>query len=271
MMRRGLGWGLVALACACPGSPESLPPPTILSVEPDALPVNTRGALTVTFDARYPVAVDYGAKTVDARRVSGSVWVDGREAEPSRFDPEGIAIVSVPRGLGVGEHPVLLRLDDGREAMAPKPLVLYPPGQGKADPDDAGVLVARDAGPVEEDAGSDAGDGGARDAGPGPDDPIREGDITGFSFDAIEGTRTSRQGFAITVRAEGPRAMHFDGSVELTASRGTVSPPKIGPCDDGVCTATIVMDAPAGNVRLFALDAFGATGESNTFRLEPSK
>lgn len=268
-MRRGLG--LVALAWACSGSPESLPPPTILSVEPDALPVNTRGTITVTFDARYPVAVDYGAEKVDTRRVSGSVWVDGREAEANRFDPEGIAIVSVPRGLGVGAHSVQLRLDDGRQAVAPHPLVLFPPGQGKADPDDAGVLVARDAGPVEADAGSGTEDGGVRDAGPGPDDPILEGDITGFSFDAIEGTRTSRRGFTITVRAEGPRAMHFNGSVELTASRGTVSPPKIGPCDDGVCTATIVMDAPAGNVRLFALDAYGVTGQSNTFRLEPAK
>jgi hypothetical protein len=266
------------LAWACSGGPEAtLPPPTILGVEPARLPVNAHDeAITVRFDARYAMTVDYGAKKVDARMGPGRLWVDEQEAAVESFDPLGVAVVKVPRGLGTGEHRVKLRLDDGREAEASGALVLYPPGQGNEelpDEDDAGVLIALDAGPIvipEQDAGTNPTDAGTeQDAGPHPDDPMREGDVTGFTFDAIEGSRTNRQAFAITVRAQGPRAPHFEGSVELMASRGTVSPTKIGPCDDGVCHAIIVMEAPTGDVRIIAMDSFGVTGTSNTFRLEP--
>ncbi|WP_375759540.1 hypothetical protein [Corallococcus exercitus] len=277
MRRAGLGLvGMALLAWACTGGPESLPPPTIVGVEPATLPVNSKDDdVTIRFDARYAMAVDYGAEKVDARMGSGRVWVDDKEATVTRFDPAGVAIATVPRGLGAGAHAVRLRLDDGREAVAEEALTLRPPGQEIVDPlEDGGILVATDGGPFDRcfDAGVDTGDGGEpQDAGPGPDDPMREGDITAYAFDAIEGTRMSRTSFAITVRAQGPRAGHFKGSVELIASRGTVTPAKIGPCDSGVCNATIVMDAPAGNVHLNAVDSFGVTGESNTFRLEPYK
>ncbi|NOK32189.1 hypothetical protein HMI49_03070 [Corallococcus exercitus] len=279
MKRAGLGMvGMAVLAWACTGGPESLPPPSITGVEPATLPVNTKDDdITVRFDARYAVAVDYGTQKVDARMGSGRIWVDEEEATVTRFDPTGVAIATVPRGLGAGVHAVRLRLDDGREAVAREALTLRPPGQEGVDPpllEDGGVLMASDAGPIFRcrDAGVDTEDcGDPRDAGPGPDDPMREGDITAYAFDAIEGTRMSRTSFAITVRAQGPRAGHFQGSLELFASRGTVTPTKIGPCDSGVCDATIVMDAPAGNVHLNAVDSFGVTGESNTFRLEPYK
>ncbi|WP_148282314.1 hypothetical protein [Corallococcus coralloides] len=279
MMRAGLATvGMAVLAWACTGGPEALPPPTIVGVEPATLPVNAKDEdLTVRFDARYSVAVDYGTEKVDARMGSGRIWVDEKEATVSSFDPAGVAIVTVPRGLGAGAHAVRLQLDDGREAVAEGALTLRPPGQEVIDPpliEDGGILILSDAGPIysDFDGGVDTTDGGEQvDAGPGPDVPMREGDITGFSFDEIEGTRVSRTSFAITVRASGPRAGHFQGSVELIASRGTVSPSKIGPCDFGVCNANIVMDAPAGNVRLTAVDSFGATGDSNTFRLEPYK
>nr|WP_128797396.1 hypothetical protein [Corallococcus coralloides] len=279
MMRAGLATvGMAVLAWACTGAPEALPPPTIVGVEPATLPVSAKDEeLTVRFDARYSVAVDYGEEKVDARMGSGRIWVDAQEAKVSSFDPAGVAIVTVPRGLGAGAHAVRLRLDDGREAVAEGALTLRPPGQEVVDPpliEDGGILILVDAGPISSDfdGGVDTTDGGQQvDAGPGPDAPMREGDITGFSFDEIEGTRVSRTPFAITVRANGPRAGHFQGSVELSASRGTVTPSKIGPCDAGVCNANIVMDAPAGNVRLTAVDSFGATGDSNTFRLEPYK
>ncbi|MBN8225908.1 hypothetical protein JYK02_00110 [Corallococcus macrosporus] len=278
MKRAGLGLvGTALLAWACTGGPESLPPPTIVGVEPASLPVNAKDEdVTVRFDARYAVAVDYGAEKVDARMGSGRVWVDDQEAAVTRFDPTGVAIATVPRGLGAGAHAVRLRLDDGREAVAEGALTLSPPGKEDVDPPilaDGGVLIATDGGPIEQcrDAGvCNEEDGGEpQDAGPGPEDPMREGDITAYVFDSIEGTRVSKVAFDITVRAQGPRAEHFQGSVELIASRGTVKPAKIGPCDAGVCDATIVMDAPAGNVHLNAVDSFGVGGESNTFRLEP--
>ncbi|MBZ4329583.1 hypothetical protein [Corallococcus sp. AS-1-12] len=279
MRRAGLATvGLAVLAWACSGDPAALPDPTIVSVEPATLPVNTRDEdVTVRFDARYSVAVDYGAQKVDARMGAGRVWVDEVEATVSSFDPAGVAVVTVPRGLGAGSHAVRLRLEDGREAVADDALTLRPAGQEVIDPppaEDGGVLILTDAGPISSDfdGGVDTTDGGQPvDAGPGPDEPMREGDVTGFSFDAIEGTRVSRTPFVITVRALGPRAGHFQGSVELSASRGTVTPSKIGPCEVGVCNAYVVMDAPAGNVRLTALNSFGATGESNTFRLEPAR
>ncbi|MBN9685456.1 MULTISPECIES: hypothetical protein [unclassified Corallococcus] len=280
MMRAGLATtvGMAVLAWACSGDPSALPPPTIVGVEPATLPVNAKDEdVTVRFDARYSMAVDYGEEKVDARMGSGRIWMDEQEAVVSSFDPAGVAIVTVPRGLGAGPHAVRLRLDDGREAVAEGALTLRPPGQEVIDPpltEDAGILILTDAGPLESDfdGGVDTTDGGEQvDAGPGPDVPMRAGDITGFSFDVIEGTRVSRTAFAITVRAQGPRAGHFQGSVELSASRGTVTPSKIGPCDVGVCNANIVMDAPAGNVRLTAMDSFGVSGDSNTFRLEPYK
>lgn len=278
-MRAGLGIvGMSVLAWACTSDPGALPPPSIIGVEPSTLPVNAKDeAVTVRFDARYSVAVDYGAEKVDARMGSGRIWMDEKEATVTRFDPQGVAIATLPRGLGAGLHAVRLQLDDGREAVAEGALTLRPPGQEVVDPpllEDGGILILIDAGPLESDfdGGVDTSDGGVVvDAGPGPDVPMRQGDITGFAFDTIEGTRVSKTAFAITVRAQGPRAGQFRGSVEMSASRGTVSPSKIGPCDSGVCTANIVMDAPAGNVRLSAMDSFGVIGESNTFRLEPYK
>ncbi|RYZ35744.1 MAG: hypothetical protein EOO71_34345 [Myxococcaceae bacterium] len=276
-----LGWAVLAWACS--GGPSALPPPTIVSVEPATLFVNTKDEdLTVRFNARYAVSVDYGEEKVNARTTgTGRVWVDEKEAAVTQFDATGVVVVTVPRGLGAGAHAVKLRLDDGREAVAEGALTLKPPGKDKEDDDpvvevdeDAGILIAFDAGveQSEVDAGTSQEDAGtAGDAGPNPEDPILEGDITGFTFDAIEGARTSRQSFTITVRAEGPRALHFDGSVELSSSRGKVTPTKIGPCDDGVCAAIITLDATEGPVQLFALDSYGVGGTSNSFMLNHSQ
>ncbi|RKH12606.1 hypothetical protein D7Y13_27465 [Corallococcus praedator] len=268
-----LGWAVLAWACS--GSSPSLPKPTILSVEPATLLVSSKDEeLTIRFDAQYAVSVDYGEEKVNARTTAtGHVWVDEMEAVVTQFDPQGVAVVTMPRGLGSGAHTVKLRLDDGREAVAEGALTLTPPGKDKeTDPEeewDAGVLIAFDAGvsEAEVDAGSmdDAGTPG--DAGPHPDDPILPGDITGFTFDPIEGARTSRLSFTISVRAEGPRAAHFKGSLELTSSRGKVTPTKIGPCDSGVCTAIITVDASEGTVWLSALDGYGVGGMSNSFML----
>ncbi|MFP2902882.1 hypothetical protein [Corallococcus sp. 4LFB] len=278
MKRAGRGMvGMAVLAWACAGAPESLPQPTIVAVEPATLPVNTKDdAITIRFDARYAMTVDYGAEKVDARMGPGRIWVDEEEATVTRFDPTGVATATVPQGLGAGTHAVRLRLEDGREAVSKDALTLRPPGQGEGEPplmlEDGGVLMATDAGPIVKDFDGGVGDGGEpEDAGPGAEDPMREGDVTAYVFDPIEGTRISRTAFPITVHAQGPRAGHFQGSLELIASRGTVQPAKLGPCDSGVCNAIIIMDAPAGNVHLNAVDAFGVTGESNTFRLEPYK
>ncbi|RKH02420.1 hypothetical protein D7V97_27910 [Corallococcus sp. CA053C] len=258
--------GMAVLAWACTSGPE-LPAPTIVSVEPATLPVNTKdGELTVQFEARYAVAVDYADKTASDRVVSGRVWLDETEATVTHFDPEGVAIATVPKGLGAGVHALRLRLDDGRENVKEDALELVPPGHDKEEePDeDAGVLMGgTDAGPVEADF--DAGtrtDGGAQ-----PGDPILQGDITGYAFDPIEGARTIREAFSITLHAEGPRAPHFNGSLEVASSRGKVKPQKIGPCESGVCTATVSVDATAGTVQLIVTDGYGVTATSNLFTL----
>ena len=265
MKRGGLALlGAAALAWACSSGVE-LPPPTIVAVEPTQLPTNTKNDLiTVRFDARYGVAVDYAEKSASDRIVSGRVWLDDTEATVTRFDPEGVLIATVPQGLGAGAHALRLRLDDGRETVAEEALVLVPPGHDKEEPgEDAGILTETDAGTVEPhgDAGT-PGDGGAN-----PDDPILQGDITGYAFAPIEGARTSREAFSITVNAEGPRAPHFSGSLELTSSRGKVKPQKIGPCEGGVCTATITVDATAGTLQLSVTDSYGVTSTSNVFTL----
>lgn len=266
-MKRGglalLGAALLAWACT---SGSELPDPTIVSVEPATLPVNTRDDLiTVQFDARYGVAVDYAAKSASDRIVEGRVWLDDTEATVTHFDPEGVLIATVPQGLGSGAHALRLRLDDGRETVAEEALVLVPPGHTKEEEpgEDAGVLMGTDAGSVEPhgDAGT-PGDGGAN-----PDDPILKGDITSYAFEPIEGARTSREAFSITVHAEGPRAPHFSGSLELTSSRGKVKPAKIGPCENGVCTATVSVEATAGTVQLIVTDGYDVSSTSNIFTL----
>ncbi|RKH37776.1 hypothetical protein [Corallococcus sicarius] len=266
MKRGGLALlGAAVLAWACTSGLE-LPDPTIVSVEPATLPVNTKDDLiTVQFDARYGVAVDYAAKSASDRIVEGRVWLDDTEATVTHFDPEGVIIATVPQGLGSGAHALRLRLDDGRETVAEEALVLVPPGHTKEEEpgEDAGVLMETDAGSVEPhgDAGT-PGDGGAN-----PDDPILKGDITSYAFEPIEGARTSREAFSITVHAEGPRAPHFSGSLELTSSRGKVKPAKIGPCENGVCAATVSVDATAGTVQLIVTDGYGVSSTSNIFTL----
>ncbi|RKH65345.1 hypothetical protein D7V93_06045 [Corallococcus llansteffanensis] len=258
-----LGAALVAGACT---SGSDLPDPSIVSVEPATLLVNAKDAsLTVRFDARYGVAVDYGKETASDRTMSGRIWLDDTEATVTHFDPEGVAIATVPKGLGAGSHALRLRLDDGREDVKKDALDLVPPGHGQEETDaDAGVLVETDAGSVEP-----QGDGGSpADGGPLPGDPILKGDITGYGFEPIEGARMSREAFSITVRAEGPRAPHFNGSLEVSSSRGKVKPLKIGPCENGVCTATVTVDASAGTVQLTVMDGYGTTGTSNTFTLD---
>ena len=67
----------------------------------------------------------------------------------------------------------------------------------------------------------------------------------------------------------GPRAAHFQDSVELTLNKkGTITPLKLGPFDNGVVGQYVTIDARGGNLKLTVTDAFGAQGTSNGFKVQ---
>ncbi|MFP2910736.1 hypothetical protein ACLESD_38005 [Pyxidicoccus sp. 3LFB2] len=267
---------VVALGCAC-GSSASFPAPDILSVAPNQLPVprevpaDKRDPIRVSLDAVIPVRVDYSHEQV--RTDAARVWIGSEEASVTSLDRDGTLVVEVPVALDQGTYDVRVSLSDGREAMRPAVLTLIPEDWGRQS--DAGMIDL----PEEQDAGPlillDGGtpDASTPDAGPppvepGPNDPIVPGDITGFIIEAV-GDQQRGTPFLVIVHALGPRAAHFQDSVELTLNKkGTLSPLKLGPFDNGVVGQYVTVDAKGGNLKLTVTDAFGAQGTSNGFKVQ---
>ncbi|QSQ26252.1 hypothetical protein JY651_15530 [Pyxidicoccus parkwayensis] len=276
-----------ALLSACSSS-TSLPNPDILSVTPNQvivpreLPVEQRVPIRVSLDAVIPVRVDYGNEQVTTD--VAKVWIGPAPATVQWVGQDGTLTVVVPDVLDKGSYDVRVALPDGREASRASVLSLIlpdddshlpvdpDPDSGTLDPEDAGPLILTDAG-TEEDGGlspgqDDAGVQLPEDGGLGPNDPIRPGDITGFTLDTL-GDQAWNTPFPVTVRAIGPRAAHFQDSVELTVNKtGAVSPLKLGPFVNGLCVQPVTVQARGANVKLTVTDAYGAQGTSNGFKVQ---
>ena len=269
------------LLCACGGG-GPLPAPEILSVTPNQVsvsrgaPAAERKSVRISLDAVIPVRVDYGREQV--RTDAARVWIGPEEAPLEGLEQDGTLTVAVPKALDPGTYDVRVALSDGRETARSSALTLLLMGGTRTDTDagvgeppeeltDAGPLILVDGG-VPLDAGTPR-DGGVKlPDEPGPHDPIRPGDVTGFELEPVE---PQRQGvaFLVTVRALGPRAAHFQDSVELSINKnnGGVRPTKLGPFDNGMCTQLVTVDAQGGNVKLTVTDAYGAQGTSNGFKV----
>lgn len=88
----------------------------------------------------------------------------------------------------------------------------------------------------------------------------------GFTIDPIA-DQVRGQPFAITLRAYGANAAAFTGSVQFSASYGTVMPSVSGPFQDGVRTEQITLTTPSDNMILSVTDAAGHIAQSNAFRV----
>ncbi|MCY1023129.1 hypothetical protein [Pyxidicoccus sp. MSG2] len=272
---------VAALFYACDSS-TSLPAPDILSVTPNQVavprevPVELRSPVRVSLDAVIPVRVDYGEEQV--RTDAARVWIGSEEAAVQWVEQDGTLTVGVPEVLDMGSYDVRVALSDGRESTRSSVLRLIPWDDGRQVTDAGTVDIpdGEDAGPLSElDGGSPEDGGTSLDAGvkvpdgPGPDDPILPGDITGFELDEL-GDQERGVPFLVTVHAMGPRAAHFQDSVELTVNKqnGGVSPLKLGPFDYGLCVQLVTVDAQGGNVKLTVTDAYGSQGTSNGFKVK---
>jgi len=74
--------------------------------------------------------------------------------------------------------------------------------------------------------------------------------------------------FTVTLRAQGGRGALFGGYVQLSASRGNVTPARLGPFINGEVTAELVLYS-LGNTTLTATDAANHSGTSNDFQVRP--
>jgi hypothetical protein len=103
------------LLTACSGA--TLPPPTVVSVNPPQRQASSSGPVTVTIDAVLPTLVDYGtgAATVDD---GVSVKIGPRTFGPSRWVDAGVVTEFLPSVLPEGSYDVTVQLGDGRLTTA---------------------------------------------------------------------------------------------------------------------------------------------------------
>lgn len=87
---------------------------------------------------------------------------------------------------------------------------------------------------------------------------------TGYTIDPI-GTQVRQRPFTITVRAQGPGADTFNGSVELLVSRGAITPDVSAPFRNGVLTQEVVLTAPTDDAVITVRDSQGNEARSNVF------
>jgi hypothetical protein len=261
------------LLWAC--EPTALPSPEILSVEPAEVEASTGAELRIQFEALLPASLDYGGQRVESAISEVRVRIAGRDVPIERIEKDGFLVVRVPTELAPGTYAVELLLSDGREATHT-----------------AGFTVTRKkdsqgpASPFLGDAGSphpDRGDGGPTDppgdldGGPAPDAgedldggaPVQPG-ITGFVFHSI-GAQVRDESFPIVIRALGPDARDFQGTVALSTSKGTIAPDTAGPFENGVVEVrvTISLPNPGVGVVITATGAQRASGSSNEFLVRP--
>lgn len=261
------------LLSAC--EPASLPPPSVLAVEPAAVDSGKSVELRLRIDAVLPGTMDYGSRSVVSGELDSAVqvWLGETRVPIQRYEEGGILVVLVPSDMAVGEYDVRLVLSDGREARRLRALAVRgtcatntaQPCTDLREPTDGGTTPGPDAGTELRDGGAE-GDGG----GIGDDrdcDDERYG-LSGFTFDTIE-QQVRNVPFTITLRAEGSQAATYRGTVSLTSSKGTITPATAGPFVDGVLKVEVTLSQPSPQY-ITATDEHCNTGTSNTFMVRPN-
>jgi hypothetical protein len=90
----------------------------------------------------------------------------------------------------------------------------------------------------------------------------------GFVIDPI-GEQRRGVPFPITVRATGPAAPAFAGSVRLSTNRGGISPTLSAPFTEGVLTEQVTLNQVGNDLVVIVEGPGGVTASSNAFRVTP--
>ena len=243
-MKRALGALLPLLLWAC--EPAPLPAPSIVSVEPEQIPVGFPSALSVKLSAVLPLAVDYQTQAIDPEQLAMTVELAGKVVDIPFADPDGILVVPVPEGLAPGAYDLRVTLADGRSASRERAfsIVAAPTPTGGGD------------GGTQEDGGIEGVLVGSNDQ------------LAGFRFTPIE-DQVRRVPFQVTLHAFGPASNTFQAPVKLRVSKGTVRTHKSGSFAQGVQVEHISLSHPSIHIYLLAEDAKGRKALSNSFRVKP--
>ncbi len=217
-MRRLLHISIAVALAGCSGA--TLPPPTVVSVDPPERPASSSGPVTVTIDAVLPTVVDFGAAsaTVDDRvTVRVGTWTFATR----RWADAGAVGEFVPSVLAEGRYDVMVQLGDGRQTTAMDAFRVTP-----------------------------------------GDWPV------GYTIDTIP-TQSAGVPFAVTLHARGAPDGGYGGTVNLSTSKGAVTPAITGAFDAGVRVEVITVTGvqSGDSVQLTAEDLAGHTGTSLSFHI----
>ncbi len=227
--------------CAC--EPYASPPPNIVSIEPEEVVSGETAVISLKLDAPLPVKVDYGHGT--ATLLTPTLRVGGQEVTILRVEQDGTLQASVPGSLSAGQQDVRLEMGDGSASVSEQGLMVLPTPP---------VITPRsaDGGPTDPDA-----------------DPTEGRDllVTGVRIEPIP-DQVRGVPFSITLRAEGPEAALFEGQVQLSSSKGRISPNLSNPFRQGVRQEQVVIDdKQGGNVVLTVRAGKTIVAQSNPFKV----
>ncbi|WP_224246203.1 hypothetical protein [Hyalangium gracile] len=228
---------LLVTLVACEGAPlNNHPSPvTVVSIEPSEMTTDAPTALILQLSG-LPAHLDYGRGHATLPPIT--VTFGAVLSVPGEPLPHDRVRAQVPQGLPPGSYDVGIQLADGHTASLPMALI---------------VREAPDGGTP---------DGGTPDGGGPPPG------ITGFSFQTLS-EQVQGVPFVIAIRAMGPDAVRFQGTVELS-SAWQVTPSVTEPFHDGVLVMDVSIQTPGDTVTLTARDSEGRTGTSNPFRVRPA-
>jgi hypothetical protein len=231
MLRKTALLSLLAL-CACESEVPSAR--SIVAIEPEEVVSGDATQVTVRLDALLGVHVDYGTRTATLV-VPSALQIDEHEVGVEGIEPDGTLRITVPRSMPEGEKDVRVKMPDGSEVVRKEGLKVLPapPSLGKS-------------------------------VGGGSDTTLA---ITSFRIERIP-NQVRNVPFQVMLRAQGPDAASFDGQVQLTSSKGRLSPNLSGPFSQGTRTEQVTIDHPGGDVSLTVRIGDIAV-KSNTFRVAP--
>ncbi|HYO67309.1 MAG TPA: hypothetical protein VEU33_14630 [Archangium sp.] len=229
---------LSTLLCAC--EPYTSPAPNIISLDPEEVVSGETATIAISLDGPLPVKVDYGQQT--ATLVTPTLRIGGQEVSITQVEQDGTLLATVPGSLSAGRQDVRLELGDGSGSVSEQGLTVLP------QPPE---LESWNAG------------GGPAD--PGEGRPLR---VTGVRIEPIP-DQVRDVPFSITLRAEGPEAVLFEGQVQLSTNKGRVHPNLSNPFSKGVRQEQIVLDKPGGNVVLTVRVGSKLVAQSNPFKVSP--
>ena len=225
---------VLLLACLLGGcEPGTLPPPSIVSVQPERVAEGGASVLTIEVNAVLPVTVNYHSGTADLSSQGMKLFIAGEETDAAFAQRDGKLIAAVPTGLAQGAYGVQVAMEDGREAVREQAFSVVPQTE------------LRD------------------------EDVIVRGGLTGFQLEPI-GEQVAGVPFKVSIRALGPEASTFQGTAMLRANKARDTAVTTAVFSGGAVQQEVTCDQPGGQVVLLIEDSLGNRGLSNAFRVRPN-